>query len=54
MSKVQLLNGEVVEAKIVKAAKACPTVKMAVWQGYAGRCTTAVEQVKRGEWKEVA
>jgi hypothetical protein len=59
VAKVTLLTGEVLDAdvvKVVRASAACPTKDMAVWypdQGQAGRCSTAVERVSRGVYKEV-
>lgn len=53
MSKVTLMSGEVVQAKIVKGTKYCPTDKMAVWRDEAGRCTTAVIKISRGTYREV-
>lgn len=52
MCKVTLINGKVIEAKIVKAVKACPSPKMAVWYDD-GRCTTSVVRVSRGKYEEV-
>ena len=49
MCKVTLKSGEVIEAKVVKAVRSCPSHKMAVWYvDNVNRCTTAVVRISRG------